>query len=340
MEQITIDKDLWQRYFSGQATPAERTEAEAWINASDENRRTVQQMYFLQHAEKTLHDVQTIDTDAGLKTVRRKIYRLHHPPLQQVRRVAAVLLFLLIPAMAYLLIRQTREPQNLAGITVESPAGSIVSVVLPDSSRVWLNADSRIVYGQGYGIRHRRLTLSGEAFFEVRTNAALPLEVETGYMTVRATGTKFNVKAYPDENTVSAILTEGIINVSAAGNGKEVTLIPGQMAVWDGNSRKITLLYDTKTDMQTSWRDTHWSVAGATLGELAPVLQRRYAVKFVFENEALKTYKLRGEIPNKNLEMVLKALQLTTPLNYRTSNDTLYLTLNAERKIKYDKLVK
>jgi ferric-dicitrate binding protein FerR (iron transport regulator) len=338
-DHISTDHDLLLRCFSGQATPEERAAAEEWIAASDKNRRTAQQVYYLQHAGETLHAMRTIDVDAGWAAVMRKIRRLHHSPLLPALRVAAVFCLFLMTAMAYLIMQRVQE-QRLAGITAEAPEGSISSVVLPDSSKVWLNAGSRIVYGQGYGSRHRRLTLTGEAFFEVRSNKDLPLEVETASMRIYATGTKFNVKAYPEENTVSATLTEGTVHVTTAADKKTITLKPGQMAVLDKSSRQMSVRHEVKTVLHTSWKERHWSIEGVTLGELAPALQRRYAVKVVFDSEALKAYKFRGEIPLLNIEQMAKALQLTVPLNYRMSNDTLHLSLDIKRKLKYDKIIK
>jgi hypothetical protein len=81
-------------------------------------------------------------------------------------------------------------------------------------------------------------------------------------------------------------------------------------------------------------------VSNAGLDELAPALQRRYAMKFVFDREALKPYTFTGEIPNLSMDEMVKLLQLAMPVNYRMSRDTLFLSVDPKRKIKYDKTLK
>jgi ferric-dicitrate binding protein FerR (iron transport regulator) len=191
----------------------------------------------------------------------------------------------------------------------------------------------------------------------------LKFEVDADGIVVRAKGTKFNVKAYPDEHTVTAILTEGVIEIISSGENQKKTIAqPGQMAVYNRpNTTKKTktpqpaeekkaddsrlnhqLAVESmvKPEVYTSWKDQRWLIEGSTLGELAPILQRRYAVKVLFDNEALKTYKFRGEIPNLTVEQVARALQLTAPMNYRMSNDTLFFTLDVKRKNEFDQFIK
>jgi ferric-dicitrate binding protein FerR (iron transport regulator) len=311
-------------------------EDEEWLNASEENRQIARQIRYIQQASDNLRALRSIDTEAGLKAVLHRIRKRRVSVFGWWQRAAAVLCLLLLSETVFLLVRRNEE-QQLAETIVNAPEGSISSVVLPDNSKVWLNAGSRIVYGKGYGIRHRRLQLTGEGFFDVHTNPDLPLEVETGSICVCATGTKFNVKAYPDENTVSTTLVEGIVKVSMESSPETFTLKPEQMAVFNKNDRHIKLTPNIKTAIHTMWKERRWTVENAGLDELAPALQRRYAMKFVFDREALKPYRFRGEIPNLSIDEMAKVLQLTMPVNYRMSGDTLFIAIDARRKAEYDK---
>ena len=336
-DKMQIDDALLIRYFSDETTPEENILVDEWIGQSEENRLIAENIYYIKYAGDTIRSMKTVNVQQDLKKVWKKIRKPAGPGLLiRIQRVAAVLCLFMLPACIYLLLHNDRK--QLADVSMDVPEGSISSLILPDSSRVWLNSGSRVTYSRDYGILNRRLRLSGEGFFEVRTNDKLPLEVEAGLVVVRARGTQFNVKAYPDENFISTLLTEGSVEVLHPGQG--AVLIPGDMAVFDKTSNNIAIGRVTKTILHTSWKDRRWIIEGTTLGELAPVLQRRYAVKIQFDDDALKTYKFRGEIQNQTIEQIAMALQLTAPMNYTMNKDTLIFTLDTARKKEFDKIVK
>lgn len=338
MKNVFIDDALLIRYFSDDATPEERLAVNEWIEESVENQRMAERIYYIKYAGDTVHAMRSIDVHADLAKVWKKIRnRSARLWIVWMQRAAAVACLFLIPAFIYVLARDKHH--HLSGAAMYVPEGSISSAVLPDGSKVWLNAGSRLSYNQGYGISNRKIQLSGEGLFEVSANARLPFEVDVNDMTVRARGTQFNVKAYPDDHTVRATLTEGVVEIISPGKEK-IVLHPGQMAVYDRSSRQLSMEPVVKTELHTSWKDRRWLIEGTTLGELAPILQRRYAVKVVFDNEALKAYKFRGEIPKLTAEQMAKTLQLTAPMNYRISNDTVFFTFDLKRKKEYDKILK
>ena len=320
-------------------------------NISEENRRIAEQIYFIEYAGETIHTMQSINARADLgrvwKRIRRRSNRARTMWLQ---RAAAVACLLLLPTFVYLQFREKNI--ELSAVEVYVPEGSITSMILPDGSKVWLNAATQLSYDNGFGTSNRRMKLVGEGFFDVKSNPRLPFEVEAGDIVVRAKGTQFNVKAYPDDNIVTAILTEGVIEIIHPDGQEQRKTIsqPGQMVVHNLPSRQNAaeaatddVVQEEKTaepqrqlavetvanpDVYTSWKEKRWLVEGTTLDELAPILQRRYAVKLVFDSEALRTYKFRGEISNISVEQMAKALQLTAPMDYRMSNDTIFFAID------------
>ena len=362
MNNTSINEAWVIRYFSDDATPEERMAVEKWIKESAENQQLAEQLYFIKYAGDTVHFIRSIDTRTDLEKVWKKI-RKRGQRLMTVwmQRAAFIAWLCVIPTLIYLLVRD--NDHGLTGMMMNVPEGSITSATLPDGSKVWLNAGSHLSYGNGYGISDRRMQLTGEAFFEVKTNPHLPFEVEADGFVVRARGTQFNVKAYPDEHTVTAILTEGEIEIISPAQGQKKTILqPGQKAVYNKQDiisktetpqptekqtadhkkpeRPLTVQPVDNTEVYTSWKDQRWLIEGATLGELTPDLQRRYAVKVAFDNDALKTYKFRGEIQNLTVEQVARVFQLTAPMNYRMSNDTLYFTIDLKRKKEFDQFIK
>jgi ferric-dicitrate binding protein FerR (iron transport regulator) len=185
-------------------------------------------------------------------------------------------------------------------------------------------------------------------------------------MDVQALGTKFNVKAYSDEKTISATLEEGKINVKIGdktGKIKTVLLTSKEKLIFFKatetsevytESEEETILYkgiksnpvinakiltNVQTELYTSWKDNRWIIEGQPLGTLAPLLERRYNLKFVFYNDELKKYKFSGTIEKETVEQILNAMRLTAPLDYRISKDTVELLFDKNFKDKYGKIM-
>lgn len=113
------------------------------------------------------------------------------------------------------------------------PAGQRTHITLPDGTGVWLNARSEIRYSTSYNDSHRDVSLEGEAYFSVAKNKELPFIVHTRNFDVTATGTVFNVQAYPETNDFEAALFEGGVDISSHyAPGRVWHLTPGNKVSW------------------------------------------------------------------------------------------------------------
>ncbi len=92
--------------------------------------------------------------------------------------------------------------------------------------------------------------------------------------------------------------------------------------------KNINLLSDVRTELYTSWKDSRWIIYREPLSTLAPMLERRYNLKIIFEDEQLKKFKFSGIIENETVDQMLKALKMTAPLDYQIKKDTIRLTLD------------
>lgn len=254
----------------------------------------------------------------------------------------------------------------LAGTTITAPLGAKSLVDLPDGTKVWLNAGSKIVYNAKYGKSNRTVSLTGEAYFDVAKNKDLPFLVSTSQLTVKALGTRFNVKAYPEEKTITTTLEEGKIEVETINNrnkGKKVMLNPNEKVVYYKVSDKLEKKEDevqqdsyadamakTNTDIEvtknvntslyTSWKDNRWILNGVSLGSLGVLMERRFNITMVFNSEELRNYKFTGTIENETLEQILNAFKFTAPVAYKITKDTVIIDLNTSLMEKYKKVTR
>ena len=251
---------------------------------------------------------------------------------------------------------------------INTPLGSKTSIVLPDGTKVWLNAGSKLTYNQAYNIKDRRVTLEGEAFFKVTTNHSKPFLVHTSHLDVRAVGTEFNVKAYPDEKLATATLVEGIIKIEVPRQNQNnlsytlkprenITLVNDNISIDEALPElkpklevlkskslknvtdKIFVAENIHTELYTSWKDKRWEIEGEQLGSLAIMLERRFNVSIHFKDETLKAYKFTGIIQNENIEQVMEILKLTAPLKYQLGKGIVWLDIDSNLLDNYSKIL-
>jgi transmembrane sensor len=219
---------------------------------------------------------------------------------------------------------------------IEAPPGARTSVTLPDSSKVWLNANSRISFNASYGADNRRVVMEGEAFFDV-VKSEVPFFIETPMYNISVLGTAFNVKAYADDMESSTTLVRGSLKVTR-GN-EEVTLKPNEKVVVlktpHAGAQTLALEKNVDAALATAWKEGWLSVQSESLLELAKKIERLYDVKISFQDRELESYRYSGRIRQFSLEQVLKALSLTSPVDFTIQEKSVVLRENKTDKSKY-----
>lgn len=171
----------------------------------------------------------------------------------------------------------TTSPARL--LTLSTPRGKDFQVTLPDGSKVWLNADSKLTFPERFDHGKRIVRLQGEAYFEVAKDGGRRFEVETDYFTTIVHGTTFNLRAYSARNA-SVVLIEGSVSVSR--NGRQCTLKPGEMASLKSDRSFAVKEVDTYSYQQ--WHQGFFYFDNQTLFEIMQDLGRWYNVSIVFED--------------------------------------------------------
>jgi len=190
--------------------------------------------------------------------------------------------------------------------SIRTPRGGQYHVVLPDSSKVWLNAESTLTYAIGKSMNERLVKLEGEAYFEVAKDNSRPFRVETKGLVAVVLGTQFNINSYPDEPDVKTTLLEGSLNVAETLNHESIILIPGQQAALDSDSRLS--VKSVNVAEVTAWKNGKFCFNQSDIGTVMRQFARWYDVDVVFEGE-MPDVVLSGEIyRNTNASKVLEIL--------------------------------
>ena len=256
------DKDQIQpiitAYLSGKATVEERRELEDWVKLSPENNRHFQEMRNIWQVMNPPFNPSEIDVYAAEKNIlanieatKRNITRIL---LVYWQRIAAILVIPLLIISAYLYLNKDNNLYDTVEYQeVKSPHGTFSEVRLPDGTNVWLNGGSSLKYPLTFKRGERNVFLSGEGYFEVHSDKENPFIVKTEQITLRATGTAFNIEAYKTDSITSVTMANGKIDV-AFGSSSPVAMVPGERASFN-NLTKQCLITHTDPYKWYAWKD-------------------------------------------------------------------------------------
>lgn len=221
-------------------------------------------------------------------------------------------------------------------VTKTTSPGQRKLVVLPDGSRVTLNADSRIEYGQDFQT-NRLIQLEGEAFFEVVKDAEHPFSVISHDLTTTALGTSFNIKAYGAEAPVQVTLATGKVKVEDnLPLTPAIVMDPGEGVRFDPKTSEIL---KSKVDLKgaLSWQDGILHFEKVPFNEVLTELERWYGIQFdVPTRTNLPTYRCSGTFgPNEYLSNVLEALSYSVDFTYEINAKNVMLDFNPNKPMKH-----
>ncbi|HMH32820.1 MAG TPA: FecR domain-containing protein, partial [Puia sp.] len=178
-------------------------------------------------------------------------------------------------------------------------------LILPDGTKVWLNAASRIKYPVAFSGNQRQVEISGEVYFEVTKDATKPFKVKTGETMVEVLGTHFNINDYPEEGDVKTTLLEGSVKVSGGGVSKQI--IPGQQAVISGQG--IRIIPEVDVTSIVAWKNGRTLFKDATIPQIMGMISRWYDVDVEYAG-TIPDKTLNGGIPRTaTLNQLIKVLE-------------------------------
>ncbi len=203
--------------------------------------------------------------------------------------------------------------------TIVTPRGGKYRLVLPDGTKVWMNAESSLRYPTVFTGSTREVELNGEAYFEVARNAQQPFRVQVKDMKVEVLGTHFNIMAYENEAATAATLVEGSVRVSSP--LQQLLLKPGQQALKD-NSGQMKMLDDVDIQQVLAWKNDYFQFNADPLDRLMRQIERWYDVSVKFDG-VVPERKFGGKISRSSpLTDILKVLELSD-VKFRVEGKTI-----------------
>ncbi len=241
-------------------------------------------------------------------------------------RVAAVLLLVGFLWSYFYISDNTSSEQVIAKSEVilkENPAGRKSQVFLPDGTVVWLNSESRVTYVVDLEKNRRIVNLIGEAFFDVAKDKERPFTVNTTNFSVAAIGTKFNIKAYPEDLSHMVSLSEGIVSVHGVNDRerKETILNPGESLSIDEKGGQSEATFSPEVTI--GWRMGILQFKDASFEEVIRSLERWYGKEFLIVGSVKGKWMFTSEFHNETLDNVLKSMSYAKGFDYQIDDKSV-----------------
>ena len=298
--------ELLHKYFRGETTEKEESQIVEWTESSAENKER-----FLK--ERMLFDITLFSDDSKIQ--RKPKGHLYLYPLIAIAAMLAIVFVMDLPHM--------HKPKQQLSQTIRIPAGQRAQMDLPDGSVVWLNSQTTLTYDEDFGKKDRKVTLDGEAYFEVTPDKERPFVVKAAGLEITVLGTAFDVCAYKDDSEVSVVLLTGKVDV--ASESDRYVMQPDEKLVYDRNTgtMQVGKVYSKE---YVEWTDGNLRFENESLENIVKVLSRVYNVKIVFDSAFPEgQYFFTGSIGSGGITNALDILSMTSSLHYEVRDSVIML---------------
>lgn len=250
------------------------------------------------------------------------------PVWRKLLRVAAIVALPLSVGCAIYMYNQAASLQNHLekNFVFSTKSGDCSEILLPDGTKVILNSASTLSYPANYGMKDRKVSLSGEAFLEVEKDSLRPFIVDTKDLQVKVLGTTFNMKAYENSDRVETTLLEGSVKVtSKLRNNHSLTLKPNQKATLNKNDGRLWS-EESKGSYEKAWIDGSLVFRSASFHDVLLSLERYYGLKIEVRG-LLPEEKFTGHIQERDIWTVLRMLQHHYKFTYERKDNILLIQM-------------
>ncbi len=208
------------------------------------------------------------------------------------------------------------EPEMVAE---SSEMGERKVVIFQDGTKVYLNAGATVTYPKWWRLDKRHVKLVGEAYFEVAENSRRPFTVDIFDTKVKVHGTKFNIKAYPEDNDINVTLLEGSVSFEA--DGQEHGMMPSQLLTYDRTDRSVNMIRLDRPDDNMLWTKNIIRFRNSSLSEVLETLGRWYDVQFVIRDSSLLSRTFTFKTTQLPLNTLLEEIEYISDMKFELKGD-------------------
>jgi transmembrane sensor len=301
------------RLFAGEADINEKKKIAEWLNLSVDNKKLYVDLREIWLGTGLQNNADQYNLEEAIEQFREHIgqapRRLPGAPgaIQFFRKYAALFVLAFTLPIGYYLGTPKYTAQSMT--TVCCALGDKTNIILPDSTRVWLNSGSKISFNSDFRKEGRKVILEGEAYFSVSKDKEHPFLVMSSDIEIKVLGTQFNVRAYPEDKSVSTTLIEGSIQVSSP--IEKMIIAPDQKMVFSKETHKMTLNKLKDTAPEIDWKRGRLIFRNESLEELEIKLERWFDVDILLADEQVKHRRFTGTLERESILEVISYFELS-----------------------------
>lgn len=330
MEENNNTKQLMRLYFGKHFSWYGRILFGRWLKAGDEKilkKEILQDLWEESPSEvtaSTYKDWEVLQKDILTAPAPKRSIPFYH---QWLKYVAVIVLLIMTAGTTYWATDRFKPARHVEMAQIFVPYGESEQVVLPDGSKVWVNAGSLLVYPKDFtDTDTRTVYLTGQASFSVHKNQEQPFIVKTTYLDVQALGTVFTIEAYPNDSCSMATLEKGSVLVSVQEEYIQPTILkPDQQLIYSHTAHTVRVqsvdasLYQLERSGYLIFEDVPFS-------RLMASLERKFNVTIHYSSQkyANECYNVKFS-PDESLEEVLKILQQLVGIHYKVKGKTVFI---------------
>ena len=309
-----MEQELLYKYFKGTTSEEEERLILDWVDASPENRKAFQK-------ERMLYDIALFTDEKQMNRKDRKARII--PMLRWSARIAAVV----IVAISFgFLFKNYQYEKSACQQTITVPAGQRAQITLADGTKVWLNSKSTLTYASNFGRKERNVELDGEAYFEVAFDSLKPFIVMTGGMEVQVLGTKFNIKAYTDDQAIFTTLVSGSVQIKERESAHTALLRPDEQCIYTTHDGRMRI-HTVDPQVSLGWIHGRFVFENETLEEILKQLGRWYDVKIFFRDPQVAGYRFTGNVGRfDQISTLLRMIEKAYDISFTISDDTVIVS--------------
>jgi len=217
----------------------------------------------------------------------------------------------------------------LTTIIKENPRGQKSTSILPDGTRINLNAESQLIIDPKYGVNERKVHLVGEAFFDVAPDKSKPFIIKTGKVATMVLGTSFNVRSFANEDNIEILVVSGEVSVSDT-LGNSILLNPNELLEYDHLNSMIKMTTHKNLIPYIGWKDGVLAFRDDDFKQVIDKIEQWYDVKIIIDENFQLHGKYTAEYNHKSLKKVMDGWSYASGFSYTLSKDnTVKLITNS-----------
>lgn len=295
------------QYLENSISEEDKVYLKNWLLISKENKQYFNQIHNAWEASFMFQPNVVIKSEFAqsfLKYNRKKLIPLYY-------KISGIVAILIVCILTATVISQKNKPREIIVFSENTKK----EILLPDSTKVWLNINSSLKYPSKFNKSNREVTLIGEGFFDVVKNNHAPFSVYTAQMKIKVLGTRFFVNESSLSDNIEAVLEAGKISLQINNASEEYILEPNDKFCYDKTTNQINI---SKVDSKnySNWINKRLVLENTRLQDVFLQLEKWFNVEIRVEKTSINDTPISFIIDKETLEEVLNTLKLIVPFEY------------------------